>query len=95
MVQAISHLAGLLQAQTDTSEILMTITNTDQNECEFAVAWPNASADMELIETWQTTPLITDSKGNLLNFKDTVKSLSGGTLSPPLLDQDNLCTGGC
>lgn len=91
MVQAVSHLAGLLKAQTDTTELLMTITSNDQNECEFAVAWPNTSADIELIEAWTTTPLITDTNGHLLNFKDTVKSLSG-TISH-LLDQDNLCTG--
>lgn len=38
MVQAISHLAGLLKAQTETTELLMTITCNDRQECELAVA---------------------------------------------------------
>lgn len=91
MVQAISHLAGLLQSQAQTSEILMTLTNTDQQEAELAIAWPEASASMELINTWQTTPLIADAKGNLLDFKDTIKNLSGRIT--PLVDEKNACTG--
>ncbi len=91
MVQAISHLAGLLKAQTETTELLMTITCNDRQECELAVAWQNAAADQELIDSWQTTPLITDNKGNLLDFRDTVKRLSG-TITE-LKEQDDQCSG--
>lgn len=90
-VQAISHLAALLKSQTTTDELLMTITGTDSSECEFAIAWPNAEADLELIEAWQTTPLISDAKGNLLNFRETVENLSG-TIAP-LQDPGGQCTG--
>ncbi|MCW8860191.1 MAG: exonuclease domain-containing protein [Deltaproteobacteria bacterium] len=91
MVQAISHLAGLLRNHTQTSEILMTMTNNERQEAELVIAWPGASADLELINTWQTTPLITDSKGNLLNFKDTVENLSGSI--SPLMEKEEDCTG--
>ena len=77
MVQAISHLAGLLNTHTSISEILMTLTTTEDQSTELVIAWPEASASQTLIETWQTTPLLTDTKGNLLTFKDTVESLSG------------------
>ncbi|NOQ41024.1 MAG: PAS domain-containing protein, partial [Desulfuromusa sp.] len=77
MVQAISHLAGLLNTHTNISEILMTLTTTDDQSTELVIAWPEATASQTLIETWQTTPLLTDTKGNLLTFKDTVESLSG------------------
>lgn len=91
MVQAVSHLAGLLNSQTDTKELLMTLTSNDQNKAEFVISWPEASADIDLIETWQSTPLITDTKGNLLNFKDTIENLSGRISH--LLDEERKCTG--
>ena len=43
MVQAISHLAGLLKAQTTVSELLMTITSNELNESELTLAWPTTS----------------------------------------------------
>ncbi len=77
MVQAISHLAGLLSNHVQIQELILTLTASDESGAELLVTWPQASADKALIETWQLTPLITDSKGNLLNFKDTIDNLSG------------------
>ena len=91
MVQAISHLAGLLQSQAQTSELLMTLTNNQQQEAELVIAWPEASAGLELINAWQKTPLIADAKGNLLNFKDTIESLSGRITL--LMGKEDECTG--
>lgn len=91
MVQAVSHLAGTLKAKTSTTEILMTLTSNEQQKTEFVIAWPTAKADLELIESWQNIPLIADTKGNLLNFRDTIDNL-GGELSI-MQDDDNSCTG--
>ncbi len=77
MVQAISHLAGLLNTHAKISEILMTLTADEQSGAELVIAWPKAETDLNLLETWQLTPLITDTNGNLLNFKDTIDNLSG------------------
>ena len=77
MVQAISHLAGLLNSQARIGELLMTLTSNEQNETEMVIAWPETSTGLALLETWQSTPLITDAKGTLLNFKDTILNLSG------------------
>ena len=77
MVQAISHLAGLLNTHTRISEILMTLTADDESGAELVIAWPETKTNLDLIKTWQLTPLITDAKGNLLNFKDTIDNLKG------------------
>ncbi len=77
VVQAISHLAGLLSTHTKISEILMTLTADEESAAELVIAWPETKTTLDLLETWQQTPLITDTKGNLLNFKDTIENLSG------------------
>jgi len=77
MVQAISHLAGLLSTHTQVPELLMTLTAEEESGAELVIAWPEASADLALLETWQQTPLITDTNGKLLNFKDTIENLDG------------------
>ncbi len=77
MVQAISHLAGLLKTHLMLTELLLTLTTNDKTGVTLVISWPGASTSKKLLETWQTTPLITDSNGNLLNFKDTIENLSG------------------
>ncbi|MDA3903781.1 MAG: exonuclease domain-containing protein [Desulfuromusa sp.] len=77
MVQAISHLAGLLHTHARIPELLMTLTSDEESGAELVVAWPKASTTLDLLETWQLKPLITDAKGNLLNFKDTIENLAG------------------
>jgi DNA polymerase-3 subunit epsilon len=77
MVQAISHLAGLLNTHPTINELLLTLTSNDLGDNELVIAWPGAEASQELLDSWQNTPLISDAKGQLLNFKDTVENLSG------------------
>ncbi len=77
MVQAISHLAGLLVTHANIQELLLTLTVNEDSGTELVIVWPKASADMDLLKTWQLTPLITDAKGNLLNFRDTIDNLAG------------------
>lgn len=77
MLQAISHLAGLLKSHGKLSELLLTLTAHGDSEIELVISWPGASTNKNLLETWQKTPLITDANGKLLNFKDTIENLSG------------------
>ena len=77
MVQAISHLAGLLSTHTKIPELLMTLTAEEKGGAELVISWPESGADLELLETWQRTPLITETSGKLLNFKETIENLSG------------------
>ncbi|MFK5927374.1 MAG: exonuclease domain-containing protein [Desulfuromusa sp.] len=77
MVQAISHLAGLLNTHAKISEMLMTLTADDESGAELVIAWPETKTTQDLLNTWQLTPLITDANGKLLNFKDTIDNLAG------------------
>ncbi|MDX2479568.1 MAG: exonuclease domain-containing protein, partial [Desulfuromusa sp.] len=103
MVQAISHLAGLLNTHSRIQELLITLTPDEESGAELVITWPKASTSLDLLKTWQLTPLITDPKGNLLNFKDTIENLAGGislisnpsgeytgvTINFPPIDQDH------
>ena len=91
MVQALAHLTGLLQAESSIAELLMTLTTNEEGFSELVVTWPQASIPLELLETWQSTPLIADPGGNLLNFRQTVESLAGRIR--PLQAADNSCSG--
>lgn len=77
MVQAISHLIGLLDSHCRISHILMTLTVNEEQEVELAITWPEATAATDTLETWHNTPLIADANGNLLSFKDTIEKSSG------------------
>lgn len=91
MVQALSHLAGLLQTEEAIEELLITLTTNEDTYSELVVTWPQMSASLELLEAWQTTPLIADSGGNRLNFKESVENLSG-RIQPLQVDKDH-CSG--
>jgi len=88
MVQALLHLAGLLKGRENTVDILMTITRNEKHEAELAINWPNEDVDQELLDEWQQTPLITDSHGKPLNFRDVITQMNGSikTLCYPELN---------
>ncbi len=88
MVQAISHLAGLLSTHTPIDELLLTLTSNEREETELVITWPGAGASRELLQNWQSTPLISDAKGRLLNFNDTIESLSGNITPLTASDSD-------
>jgi len=77
MVQAISHLAGLLSTRGKVTELEITLTTTEESGAKLVITWPHKRVDLSLLETWQLTPLISDAQGHLLNFKETIKNHSG------------------
>lgn len=91
MVQALSHLAALLKGRENTLEILMTLTRNEQQEAELAINWPDEEVDLQLLEDWQLTPLITDSHGKPLNFRDVITQMNGSIKSLCYLEQ--ICSG--
>lgn len=91
MVQAFSHLAGQLSKHSSLTDILLTLTINEHQQIEIAITWPEQHADPSLLDTWQQTPLIADTKGNLLSFTDTIEKASG-TIEA-LLDDDNRACG--
>ncbi|SEA55353.1 DNA polymerase-3 subunit epsilon [Desulfuromusa kysingii] len=91
MVQALSHLAGLLQMHYNVSELLMTLSCDAKSVSELVISWPGQEISSELLTTWQLTPLTTDTNGNSLNFQDTIANLSGEII--PIQAAEGLCTG--
>jgi len=91
MVQAISHLAGLLKTHVMIPKLLLTLTTDNETGTELVISWPGTSVSKNLLDTWQKTPLITDANGNLLNFKDTIENLSGNISF--IFDPDRQYTG--
>ncbi len=91
MVQAISHLAGLLSTHAKAPELLMTLSEKEENGAELLITWPEINVNLELLETWQQTPLITDTNGKLLNFRDTIENLAGEIV--PISGTDGEYTG--
>jgi len=91
MVQAISHLAALLKGRENTLDMLITITKNDQDEVELAINWPDEEVDLELLEEWQQTLLITDNHGKPLNFRDVITQMNGSIKTLCYIEQ--ICSG--
>ncbi len=91
MVQAISQLAGLLKGRENTLEMLITLTRNDRQEVEMTISWPEEEVDLLLLEEWQQTPLISDSQGKLLNFRDVITQMGGSIRSLCYIEQ--ICSG--
>ena len=91
MVQAISHLSGLLKEREQTPELLITLTTNEPGEVEFAIIWPEEDVNLELLEEWQATPLLTDSQGKILNFRDLISQMGGSIKTLSYLEQ--ICSG--
>ncbi len=77
MVQAFGHLGGLLQSQTSVTELLLTVTSNDKNDIELVLSWPGINVSRNLLESWLSTPLISDDKGRLLNFRQAIEKMAG------------------
>ncbi len=77
MLQAISHLAGLLCSGNKITDLRLELTITKESP-ELTISWGAIPISQELIDKWQSAPLITDTNGTLLNFKDTLKHIASG-----------------
>jgi len=91
MVQAFSHLAGQLSKHSNLKDVLLTLTINENQQIEIVITWPGQHADPSLLTTWQQTPLIADTKGNMLSFTDTIEKASG-TIEV-LIDEDEQACG--
>lgn len=91
MVQAISHLSGLLKGREQTPELLVTLTQNDQEDVELAIIWPEDDVDLELLEEWQSMPLLADNQGKMLTFRDVISQMGGSIKTLSYLEQ--VCSG--
>jgi DNA polymerase-3 subunit epsilon len=91
MVQAISHLSGLLQGREQTPELLLTLTSNERQEAEFAIIWPEQDVDLELLQEWKRTPLLADNHGKMLTFLDVISQMGGSIKTLSYLE--HCCSG--
>ncbi len=79
LVQAISHLAGLLKSQKQVGRFQISLKRTAPDRASMTIAWPDACLDHLVISEWEESPLITDGQGKLLSFRDVIIK-HGGSL---------------
>ncbi len=91
MVQAISHLSGMLQGREQTPELLLTLTNNDRQEIELAIIWPEQDVDLELLQEWKSMPLLADNQGKMMTFRDVISQMGGSIKTLSYLEQ--FCSG--
>ncbi len=91
MVQAISHLSGLLKGREQTPELLITLTNNEQGKVELAIIWPEQDVDLALLQEWKSMPLLADNQGKMLTFRDVIQQMGGTIKTLSYLEQ--FCSG--
>ncbi len=77
VVQAFGYLADLLDNQTDIREMIITATDSDQQDIEISVAWPPLQVSRNLMMSWQSTPLLTDTTGKSFSFQEMIDRMEG------------------
>ncbi len=83
MVQAISHMTGLLKVQRNIPAIRIVLKKTASETAALIIDWPRVCVDREVIETWEESPLITDAQGKILSFRDVVAKHGGAIRMEP------------
>lgn len=91
LVQAISHLAGLLASQVSLAKLAIRLGRSEERVATLELAWPASPAPAELLTQWQNSPLITDSQGRILSFANLMANC-GGTITTEC-SPDQTCRG--
>ncbi len=77
LVQAVTHLAGLLKNQRHLGRFRIVFEKTRDNRGVMTINWPDYCLDHAFISDWVRSPLVTDAQGKLLSFSDTVARHGG------------------
>lgn len=77
LVQAVSHLAGLLRSHGSRSAFGIRIEDRGAGRAIMTIGWPEACLDHGFIRDWVRSPLVTDAQGKLLSFSDVVRRHGG------------------
>ncbi|KIH77969.1 DNA polymerase-3 subunit epsilon [Geoalkalibacter ferrihydriticus] len=77
LVQAVSHLAGLLKKQKSMGAFHIRIEGGKSASAVMSIGWPDACLDQAFISDWIRAPLITDAQGKLLSFSEVVARHGG------------------
>lgn len=83
MVQAVSHLAGLLKTRTGIETLQLTSALGAEGNAQILIGWPRAEVSCDLLSEWKSTPLITDGQGRMLSFRDVISGNGGDVTSEP------------
>lgn len=87
LVQAVSHLAGLLRQQKNLGAFHIDIKPQNEQRALMTIGWPQACLDRSFISDWMRSPLITDSQGKLLSFAEVVAKHGGEVIVKATDDQ--------
>ncbi len=79
IVQAISHLGGMLKLQQNLVTLRLRLTRTAHDKAALAISWPGCEVSRQLLDNWESSPLITNVHGQILSFCDVVTK-HGGSL---------------
>ena len=77
VVQALTNLADQLAHHTKVNELFITVTCNEQEQIEISFTWPTETVPSSLLDSWKTTPLLTDGSGTPFSFGDLVKRMDG------------------
>ncbi|WP_432823547.1 exonuclease domain-containing protein [Trichloromonas sp.] len=77
MVQAVSHLAGLLRGQKHQGAFEISLKTTGSGRASMNIGWPDYCLDYQFIADWVAAPLIAENPDDLLSFNDVVSRFGG------------------
>lgn len=90
VVQAITHLAGLLKSHASLAELHIRLGRSGEDRAALDIAWPDSPVSPELIADWQESPLTADSQGSIISIGDFIAG-TGGLIAADCADR--LCRG--
>ncbi len=77
LVQAVSHLAGLLKTQKHMGAFRILFERSGPQTASMTIGWPDFCLDHGFISDWVRSPLVSDPQGKLLSFSDVVERHGG------------------
>jgi DNA polymerase-3 subunit epsilon len=91
VVQAVTHLAGLLKSHASLAELHIRLGRSGEDTAALDIAWPATPVSSGLIDGWQESPLTADSQGSIISIGGFIDG-SGGAIVADCA-ADGLCRG--
>ncbi|BCR03874.1 DNA polymerase III subunit epsilon [Desulfuromonas versatilis] len=84
IVQAISHLGGLLKPQQNLVKMQLRLSRCAPGKAALTISWPGCEVSRQLLGNWENSPLITNVQGQILSFCEVVAKHGGSLgIEPP------------
>lgn len=91
VMQAVTHLAGLLRSEASLAELQIRLERSGGERAALDIAWPDTPVPVELMESWQGASLTADSGGSIISIGEFMAGM-GGTIAVDCAP-DRLCRG--